>query len=90
MSLRFEGVIDNNGTFGPLLELEFAELFDRTGPASVVRPLAGVVALPLEPPVAWPEEGGCTMSLARSRVSLPLLASVLLATVLCRRRRRGG
>jgi hypothetical protein len=82
MSLRFEGVIDNNGTPGPLLELEFADLFDRTGPASLVLPAQGS----LEPLVVQPE-GGCAVSLARSRISLPLLGCLLAIHVLLRRRR---
>jgi len=73
MTLWFEGVIDNNSTPGPRLELEFADLFDRSGPASAVE------ALSLQ-------DEGCTVGHGRSADGLLLVLLPLLALL---RRRRG-
>jgi hypothetical protein len=67
MTLWFEGVIDNNGTPGPRLELEFADLFDSSDPASAIDALSR-------------QEGGCTALPDRAGLgpSLALLPVLLL------------
>jgi hypothetical protein len=75
MTLWFEGVIDNNSTPGPRLELEFADLFDRSDPASAIEALSF-------------QEEGCTVLPGRAGPgpSLPLLPVLVLLLLLRRYR----
>jgi len=83
MTLWFEGVVDNNGTAGPRLELEFADLFDRSAPASAV-----VARSPVQLAANLPgDEGGCAVVRGATPLAPPLAGLLLLILIWWRRHR---
>lgn len=86
MTLWFEGVIDNNGTAGPRLELEFADLFDQSSPAS-----AAVAQSPVQlATTPHTDEVGCAVARGTAPLALPLAGLLLLILVWWRRHRTPG